>query len=69
MDHFCYYVSCLSCFLVCSLEPCGHPLRKGLPLGSLACDVFCVSSVLGQVWYFMIFVFLLTFTDKKFAFG
>ena len=23
------YVSCLSCFLVCSLQPCGHLLGKG----------------------------------------
>ena len=22
MDHFCYFVSCVSCFLVCSLQPC-----------------------------------------------
>ena len=34
------YASCLSCFLVCSLQPCGHLLRKGSPLGSLVCDVF-----------------------------
>ena len=35
---FVIYVSCLSCFLVCSLQPCGHLLRKGLPLGSFVCD-------------------------------
>ena len=41
MDPFCYlYVSCLSCCLVCSLQPCGHLLGKGWPLGSLVCDVF-----------------------------
>ena len=37
-------VSCLSCFLVCSLQPCGHLLGKGWPRGSLICDVllcFC----------------------------
>ena len=33
-------VLCLSCCLVCSLQPCGHLLEKGLPLGSLVCDVF-----------------------------
>ena len=26
---FVIYVSCLSCFLVCSLQPCGHLLGKG----------------------------------------
>ena len=44
MDHLCFYVSCLSNFLVCLLQPCGHLLGKGLPLGSLVCDVlvcFC----------------------------
>ena len=30
----------LSCFLVCSLQPCGHLLGKGLSLGSLVSDVF-----------------------------
>ena len=33
--YFCViYVLSLSCFRVCSLLPCGHLLRKGLPLGS-----------------------------------
>ena len=34
----------MSCFLVCSLQPCGHLLGKGWPLGSLVCYVllcFC----------------------------
>ena len=26
---FVVYVSCLSCFRVCSLQPCGHLLGKG----------------------------------------
>ena len=26
---FCGSFSCLSCFLVCSLQPCGHLLGKG----------------------------------------
>ena len=40
---FVIYVSCSSCFLIYSLQPCGHLLRKGWPLGSLVCDVFmCV---------------------------
>ena len=37
---FAIYVSCLSCFPVCSLQPCGHLLGKGWPLGSLVCDIF-----------------------------
>ena len=37
---FAICVSCLSCCLVCSLQPCGHLLGKGLPLGSFVCDVF-----------------------------
>ena len=46
------YVSRLACFLVCSLQPCGHLLAKGWPLGSLVCDVFFTfpCGVLGQVW-------------------
>ena len=27
LDH--HYMLCLSCFLVCSLQPCGHLLGKG----------------------------------------
>ena len=38
---FLIYVLCLSCFFVCSLQPGGHLLGKGWPLGSLVCDVFC----------------------------
>ena len=35
------YVSCLSRFLVCSLQSCDHLLGKGLPLGSLLkCVIF-----------------------------
>ena len=37
---FVIYVSCLSFCLVCSLQPCGHLLGKGWPLGRLVCDVF-----------------------------
>ena len=42
VDHFLFvtYVLCLSCFLVCSLQPCGQMLGKGLSLGSHVCDVF-----------------------------
>ena len=29
MDHFVIYVLCMSCFLVCSLQLCGHK-GKGL---------------------------------------
>ena len=37
-----FYASCLSCCLVCSLQPCGHLLGQGWPLGSL-------------VWCFLLF--------------
>ena len=49
MDHFCYAcisVSCLSCFPVCSLQPCGHLLGKGWPLASLVCYVLL------RFWHF-----------------
>ena len=61
---FVIYVLCLSCFLICSLQPCGLLQGKGWPLGSLGCDFcipvfFCVfvtlsCGVLGQVWYMII---------------
>ena len=44
MDHFVVCVSCLPCFLVCSLRPCSHPQGKGQTLGSLVCCIllrFC----------------------------
>ena len=52
---FVIYVSYLSCVLACSLQPCGHLLGKGLPFGSLVCDIFLCfvtipCGVLGQVW-------------------
>ena len=34
------YVSCLSCWVVCSLQPCGYLLGKGWPLGTPVYDVF-----------------------------
>ena len=37
---FIIHVSCVSCFLVCSLQPCGNLQGKGEPLGSPVCDVF-----------------------------
>ena len=53
------HVSNSSCFLVCSLQPCGHLLGKGWPLGYLVCDVFlCFVTfpygVLGHVWYLIV---------------
>ena len=56
---FAIYVLCLSCFLVCSLQPCGHLLKKGKPLDPLVCDVFLCFvifpyCVLGQVWRFIV---------------
>ena len=32
---FVIYVSCLACFIFCSLQPCCHLLGRGWPLGSL----------------------------------
>ena len=43
-------VSCLSCFLVCSLQPCGHLLGKGWPLGSLVCDFFVTFPSSQRMW-------------------
>ena len=56
---FLLFVSCLSCFLVCSLQPCGHLLGQGEPFGSLVCDVSCLfvtfpCDVLGQVCYLIV---------------
>ena len=58
--------SCLSCCLVCSLQPCGHLLGKGWPFGSLVCDVFLVFLSLsiwcpGSGYGLMIFAFFLSF--------
>ena len=38
----------LSCFLVCSLQPCGHLLGRCKPVGRLVCD-FCVFLSLSHV--------------------
>ena len=55
---FVIYVSWLSCFLVCSLQPCGHLLGKGWLLGSLCYALlFFVTfpcGVLNQVWYLIV---------------
>ena len=40
VDLFVIFVFCLLRCLVCPLQPCGHLLGKGWPLGSLECDVF-----------------------------
>ena len=45
------YVSCLSCFLICSKQPCDH-LGKGWPL-VLSVFVTFPCDVLGQEWYFI----------------
>ena len=49
----------LSYCIVCSLQPSGHVLRKGCPLGSLVCDVFlcfchCAIWCTCQVWYLIV---------------
>ena len=56
VDNFLIYVSCLSCFLVCSLYPCGHLLGKGYLLALLYVMFSCVfdtfpCGVLGQVYF------------------
>ena len=54
------YVLCLSCFLVCSLQPCVHLLDKGYNLLVLFYVMFsCVFATfscgaLGQVWYLIV---------------
>ena len=68
---FVIYVSCVSCFLVCSLQPCGHLLEKGKPLGSLVCNVL-LCGVLGQVWYLIVSISdicLLTYFVSSLAFN
>ena len=63
-------MSCLSCFLDCSLQPCGHLL------GTLVCDVSYVfvtfsCGVLGQVWYLNVSIpdiCLLTYFETSIAF-
>ena len=40
VEFFFIFVLSLSYCLVCFLQPCGHLLGKGWPLGSLVCDVF-----------------------------
>ena len=65
------WVLCLSLLLclVCSLQPCDHLLGKGLPLGSLTCDLL-FSSVTGILYHgvvpdstyrYLIFALFLTF--------
>ena len=54
--YLCFVFVMLSCL---SLQPCGHLLGKGWPLGSLVCDVLCVfvtflCDILGQVWYLIV---------------
>ena len=69
---FVIYVSCLPCFLVCSLQPCGHLLGKGWPLGYFVRDVFLcfVTFPCGVLGRFLIFAFFLTFIpDGVAAYG
>ena len=40
MDHFCYLSFMFVMLSYLSLQPCGHLLGKGLPIGSIVCDVF-----------------------------
>ena len=52
---FVIYVLCMSCFLVCSMQHCGHLLGKGWPLGFLVCSVLLCfvtfpCGIVGLVW-------------------
>ena len=57
---FCgYFYLYLAFCPVCVLQPCGHLLGKGWPLGSSVCDaLLCFVtfpySVWGQVWYLIV---------------
>ena len=59
MGPFVIYVLCLSCFFVCSLQPCSYLLGKGYHLGSFVCDdclcfVTFSCGVVGQVLYLIV---------------
>ena len=74
MDHICNLCFVFVLFLVCSLQPCGQLLGKGLPLGSRVCDVLlCFVTfpfgVLGQVWCLIVsipYLCLLSYLEVKF---
>ena len=56
---FAVCVSCLSFYLVSSLQPCGNLLGNGWLLGSFVCDaslcnVTLPCGVLGQEWYLIV---------------
>ena len=60
MDPLCYLCFVSYC-LFCSLQPCGHLLGKGWPLGSLVCDVFLffvtfLNGGLCQVRYLIVWI-------------
>ena len=64
---FVIYFLCLYCFLVFSLQPCGHLLGKGWPLGLLVievilCFVTFPCGVLGQVLCLIVLIQGLIFT-------
>ena len=56
---FVIYVSCLSCFLFCSMQPCGHPWERAILL-TLLCVVFCclfVTPVWCGTWLYRFLIF------------
>ena len=67
------FVFVFAYYLVCFLQPCGHMMGKGWPLGSLECDVclcFVTFSycVLGQVWFLIVSIpdlCLISYFDKS----
>ena len=54
MDPFVIYVSCLSCCLVCSLQPCGHLLGKANLLALVYVMFSCVFSLFYEVWHLIV---------------
>ena len=51
------WVSCLSCCLVCSLQPCCRLLGKGWSFGSLVCVVVTFPyGALGRMWYLIVWI-------------
>ena len=51
----CFCVSCLSCFHVCSLLPCGTWRERAAYLLAIVCDFYCdfvtvPFGIFGQVW-------------------
>ena len=58
---FVIHVLCLACFLVSPMQPCGHLLGKGWPLGwfvfeVILCFVTFPCDALGQMWCLTVWI-------------